>query len=123
MRQQDHLAALAGDLADRRSDALEPRGVGDAAVLHGHVEVDAQQHALALHVDVIEGAELFGHLALPASWPGNSRPEERRRLARLCSAIHVLDARKNVDARHKAGHEDESYRFFPIATAVSAMRL
>jgi len=37
--------------------ALEPCRVGDAAVLHGHVEVDAQQHALALHVDVIEGAE------------------------------------------------------------------
>ena len=31
--------------------------VGNAAVLHGHVEVDAQQHALALYVDVIEGAE------------------------------------------------------------------
>ena len=31
--------------------------IGDAAVFHGHVEVDAQQHALALYVDVIEGAE------------------------------------------------------------------
>ena len=57
MRQQDDLAALAGDLGDGRRDALEPGGVGDAAVVHGHVEVDAQQHALALHVDVIEGAE------------------------------------------------------------------
>ena len=37
--------------------ALQPRGVGDAAIFHGHVEVDAQQHALALYVDVIEGAE------------------------------------------------------------------
>ena len=37
--------------------ALEPGGVGDAAVFHRHVEIDAQQHALALHVDVIEGAE------------------------------------------------------------------
>ena len=57
MREQDHLAALVGDLGDGRRDALEPGRVGDAAVFHGHVEVDAQQHALALHVDVIEGAE------------------------------------------------------------------
>jgi hypothetical protein len=61
MREQDHLAALVGDLGDGRRDALEPGRVGDAAVLHRHVEVDAQQHALALHVDVIEGAEFFCH--------------------------------------------------------------
>ena len=57
MREQDDLAALVGNFGDGRRDALEPRRVGDAAVFHGHVEVDAQQHALALHVDVIEGAE------------------------------------------------------------------
>ena len=57
MGEQDDLAALVGNFGDGRCDALEPRRVGDAAVLHGHVEVDAQQHALALHVDVIEGAE------------------------------------------------------------------
>ncbi len=61
MGEQDHFAALVGDLKDGRSDAFEPRGVGDAALLHRDVEVDAQQHALALHVDVIEGAECFGH--------------------------------------------------------------
>src|SRR3982074_608731 len=55
------LAALVGNFSDGRRDALEPGGIGDAAVLHGHVEIDAQQHALALHVDVIEGAECFGH--------------------------------------------------------------
>ena len=57
MREQDDLAALVGNFGDGRRDALEPGRVGDAAVFHGHVEVDAQQHALALHVDVIEGAE------------------------------------------------------------------
>ena len=61
MREQDDLAALVGNFGDGRRDALEPCRVGDAAVFHGHVEVDAQQHALALHVDVIEGAEAFGH--------------------------------------------------------------
>ncbi len=57
MREQDDLAALAGNFRDGRGDALEPRGVADLAVLHGNVEVDAQQHAFALYVDVIEGAE------------------------------------------------------------------
>ena len=56
--------AFVADLAklgDGRRDALEPRCVADAPVLHGHVEVDAQQHAFALHIDVVEGAEFFGH--------------------------------------------------------------
>ena len=57
MGEQDDLAAFAGNLGDGRRDTLKPGRVGDAAVLHGDVEVDAQQHALALHVDVIEAAQ------------------------------------------------------------------
>ena len=57
MREQNDLAALVGDFSNGRRDPLEPGGVADAAIFHGHVEIDAQQHALALHVDVIEGAE------------------------------------------------------------------
>jgi hypothetical protein len=84
MRKQDDLAALVGNFGDGRRDALKPGRVGDAAVLHGHVEVDAQQYALGLYVDVIEGAE-FVHASLSASWPGLSRlptscfPREERR--------------------------------------------
>ena len=43
------------------SDALQARGIGDAASFHGHVEIDTQQHAFAFDGDIIEGAELFGH--------------------------------------------------------------
>ena len=52
------LPPLSDDLADGRRDALDARRVGDLAVLHRHVEIDAHQHALALDVDVIEGAEV-----------------------------------------------------------------
>ena len=57
MREQDDLAALVGDLGDGRRDALDAGRVGDLAVLHRHVEVDAQQDALVLHVGLVEGAE------------------------------------------------------------------
>ena len=57
MRQQDHLAALVGELGDGRDDLLDAGGVGDLAVLHRHVEVDAQQDALAFDVGVVEAAE------------------------------------------------------------------
>ena len=57
MRQQDHLGALVGDFGDRGRHALDAGGVGDHAVLHRHVEVDAHQHAFALYVDMVEGAE------------------------------------------------------------------
>ena len=41
--------------------AFDARGIADAAVLHGHVEIDAQEHALALEVGLIERAKP-GHL-------------------------------------------------------------
>src|SRR5450432_3389520 len=66
MRQQYYLAALVGNLGDGGRYTFEPGRVADAAVLHRHVEIDAQQHALALHVDVIEGAE-FVHVSASRS--------------------------------------------------------
>src|SRR5256885_11764076 len=64
MREQYDLAAFVGYFGDGRRHALEPGGVGDAAIFRGHVEIDAQQYALALHVDVVEGAECLGHFEL-----------------------------------------------------------
>ena len=89
MRQQDHPAALVGNSVMVGADALEPRGVGDAAVFHGNVEVDAQQHALALHVDVIEGAE---DLTCDASFP-----VLRRGL--VPGPIHAFFVAEDVDGR------------------------
>src|SRR5262245_56228358 len=57
MREQDLLAALFGDLADGGRDALDARQVGRLAFFHGHVEVDADEHALAPDVGLIEGAK------------------------------------------------------------------
>ncbi len=76
VREQDHLAALVGDLGDGRGDALDARRVGDLAVLGGNVEVDAQEHALAGDVGVVERAEWFGHDRSPSnsSSLGSFRP-------------------------------------------------
>jgi hypothetical protein len=43
---------------------------------------------------------------------GHSRPKDGVASARLCPAIHVLfDAatKKDVDARHKAGHDERTH--------------
>jgi hypothetical protein len=39
---------------------------------------------------------------------GHSRPKDGVASARLCPAIHafIYSERKDVDARHKAGHDD-----------------
>ena len=57
MRKNDHLAAAVGDFGDARRVPLDARNVGDFAIVHRHVEIDAHQHALALHVGVVEAAE------------------------------------------------------------------
>ncbi len=59
MRKQDHLAAFVGDLGNGVCDAVDARGVGDDAVLHRHVEVDAQEDAFVRHVHVVQRTE--GH--------------------------------------------------------------
>ena len=56
---------------------------------------------------------------------GHSRSKNGVASARLRPAIHVFISKsaKDVDARHKAGHDEKYQSSFPIATAVSAMRL
>src|SRR5437764_8500293 len=117
MRQQDHLAALAGDFSDRGGNALEAGQVGDAAIFGWHVEIDAQQHALAFHVDVIEGAEFFGHLRFSCG-PSFETPRSAR-LLRMTSVPHGEERASSRVSNHEAINQS----FLPIATAVSAMRL
>ena len=64
MREQDDLRALVGKFEDGRRDAFDAGRVGDLAVGHRHVEIDADQYPLALDVaDRVERLEC-GHRAL-----------------------------------------------------------
>ena len=54
MREQNDLAALAGELGNGRGDLFDAGCVGDLAVGHRHVEVDAHQHAFSFDVGVVE---------------------------------------------------------------------
>ena len=121
MREQDHLAALGGNLGDGGSDAFEAGGVGDAAVVGGNVEVDAEQHAFALHVDVIEGAEWFCH------WRSLVPGALRREVPPRRTGTYADDRSRLSDAPLTrciaSGTRSVTYSSFPIATAVSAMRL
>ena len=65
MAAHDHLGARIHQLVDGRHQALEPGCVGDGAVMHRHVQVGAQQHALPLQIDPIERPNR--HYRLPNS--------------------------------------------------------
>jgi hypothetical protein len=54
MREQDHLAAFVGDLANGRRYPLDARQIRRLTVLHRHVEIDAEKHPLAPDVGLIE---------------------------------------------------------------------
>ena len=54
---QDHLGAAVAQPADGRQGGSQAGVVADLAVLQRHVEVDAHQGALAVHVDAVERAE------------------------------------------------------------------
>ena len=97
MGEQDHLAALVGDLADGRSDALDAGGVRDLAVLDRDVEIDAHQHALAAEVGLIERAE------------HDYRPGCAVSTDTIATVTSVIAGWRQIS--------------LPIATAVSTMRL
>src|SRR5215831_10100470 len=97
MGEQDHLAALVGNLADGRSHPLDAGRVRDLAVFDRHVEIDTQEYAFAPHVGLIEGAE---HISGLRVWSCERKPPQR-------------------DARSSPAGQIS----FPIATAVSTIRL
>ena len=55
MAAQDDLAAVRDQLLDGGQRSLDALVVGDFAVLHGHVEVNANQNPLAFYIDVVDG--------------------------------------------------------------------
>ena len=59
MRQKDHLPAFVGNLVERRQHALDAGRIGDPAVFHRNVEIDANEHALSLDVGLVQRAESF----------------------------------------------------------------
>jgi hypothetical protein len=42
MRQQNNLATLLRDFFDRGQNAFNARGIGNFALLHGHIQIHAQ---------------------------------------------------------------------------------
>ena len=59
MREQRHLRAHVGERSNGRRHALDPRHVGDHAILDRHVQVDAEKHALAGKLArILEGPKL-----------------------------------------------------------------
>ena len=57
MGQQDHFRTGLAQEFDRRQRRLQAGIVGDDAILHRHIEIDAHQHALAGDVSVLNTAD------------------------------------------------------------------
>src|SRR5205807_70879 len=85
--------------------------------MHGQVEIDAQEHAFVLHVHIVERLE-FRHAP---TWIVILRCERRSREPRRMTA-----RARHPSRRASRAPQDDGSRFqisFPIATAVSIMRL
>ena len=60
MAAHHHAGTLLRQLANGGGEALDAGHVGDAAIAHRQVQVGAKQHALAMGIEVIEGAKRHG---------------------------------------------------------------
>ena len=72
VREQDDPGAVLAQVLEGRQGGANARVVGHLAVLHRHVEVDADQGGLAAPVHVANGAE-----AAPSPYCLRARPRER----------------------------------------------
>src|SRR3954469_22217683 len=120
VREQDHLAALVGDLDDTGRDALDAGRVGDLAVFHRHVEVDAEQDAFVFQISAVEGLKI-SHTRYLVSRASEARPGTQ--LAWKGKELGPGSAAQHQEVPRCARDKKENQISLPIATAVSAMRL
>src|SRR5262249_8025124 len=73
MGEQNHLAALVGNLADGRGYPLDGGRVGDLAVLDRHVEIGAHEPTLAPHVGLTQRAEHVSRLRARSCEPKSAQ--------------------------------------------------
>src|SRR5208282_272653 len=113
MRQQDDFAALVGKLDDGRDDFLDAGCVGDLAVGHRHVEVDAHQHALTFDVGVIEAAE-GGHQHAPVR---ELRCDGGQTSLPIATAVSIM----RLEKPHSLSYHDITRTSVPSSTLVWSM--
>ena len=90
--------------------ALDARGVGDLAVLHRHVEVDAHEHAFAFHVGVVEGAE-----------GAHGRVESAIALVQASLPIATAVSTMRLEKPHSLSYHDITRTSVPSITLVWSM--
>src|SRR5208337_3189040 len=119
MGEHDDLAALVGDFGDRRSDALDARRVGHAAVLSGNIEVDSQEDALAGDIDVVERAEWFAHGQRRAGAdPGRPMVLGSKAEAQMSFASATAVSAMRCEKPHSLSYQDRTRTKVPSMTLV-----
>ncbi len=95
MRQQEHDRAAVAKLEHGREHGLEPRVVGHARAVHRHVQIDADEHALAGQIlrEVIEGLESHG-VSTRISSPTATAPPRSTRARAPARQSEVSAARR-----------------------------
>src|SRR5262249_61540536 len=99
VRCQDQLAVALEDPAQRGQRRIDARGVGDGAVLERHVEVGADEDALAGDVEVVQ------------------QPHEAQRLLPTSRDT----SRMRFENPHSLSYQERTFAKVPSMTLVSAL--
>ncbi len=113
MAQDDEACALVQKLAQCGDAALDARGIGHGAVLHGHIEVEPDDDAAPVDVEVVNGANAGHHASRRQDWPS---PRKRRWRVRL-RIRRETGFRRNDD---ESGHHRSRF-FTALRTALGVM--
>src|SRR5271168_4295601 len=113
MRQQDHPAALAGDLDDGWRDFLDAGRIRNLAVVHWHVKVDAHEHAFSFDVGVVETAKGLHENALMRGL----RCEQNQASLPIATAVSIM----RLEKPHSLSYHDMTRTSVPSITLVWSM--
>lgn len=142
MREHQHLGAFVGKLQHGRHRRADARVVGDRAVLHRQVEIDANQRDLAGHVaKVVQGTKRahcsgphfigIGNLAADrAGVPTGPRTDHAARssvktprLRQMSLAMAPAVSIMRLEKPHSLSYHDRTRTSLPSITAVSRLSI
>ncbi len=113
MGEHDDLGPFPRKFGDGRQDARDAGRVGDGAAFDRHVEVDADEHALAMHIDPVDAPDAGEVEAARSTLPRGNRRGELVHISRPM-ATAVSDMR--LEKPHSLSYQDTTRQNVPSTT-------
>src|SRR4029077_11963539 len=103
-----------------RHRARQSRGVGHRPIVHRDVEVDAKQHALAAHVEPVDGADAGKVGLAPAIHVGGADKGRSINIVHINLLMTTAVSLMRLEKPHSLSYQDTTRQKVPSTTCVDS---